>query len=89
MPDQYQHLKRDGYFAHTPTPDATQKYADSLTPEERANFRILSFGDEIHLGEVNYDDPAVNEKFRAWAKAKGLTLHEAMRQALGEWVNDR
>ncbi len=23
------------------------------------------------------------------AKARGLTLHEAMRQALGEWVEDR
>lgn len=73
LPDQYPHLKRDGYFAHTPDAATMQKYAASLTPEQRANMRILSFGDEIHLGEINYADPSYTEKFRAWLKAKGLT----------------
>jgi hypothetical protein len=33
--------------------------------------------------------PGFWETMAAKAKARGLTLHEAMRQALGEWVNAR
>ena len=34
---------------------------------------MLSFGDEIGLGRINYKDPANQAKFRAWLKAKGVT----------------
>jgi hypothetical protein len=73
LPDTYPHLQRDGYFAHTPDAASIQKYAGTLTPEQRANMRILSFGDEIHLGEIDYTNADNLTKFRAWLQKKGIT----------------
>src|ERR1051326_907559 len=43
LPDTYSHIKRDGY-GFTYDAASMQKYAGSLTPAQRANVRILSFG---------------------------------------------
>ncbi|NQU11429.1 hypothetical protein HQ590_11600 [bacterium] len=72
LPDPYPHLKRDGY-GFTYDAAAMQKYASSLTPEQRVNTRILSFGDEVQLGEIDYNSAANLAKFRAWLQKKGLT----------------
>jgi hypothetical protein len=76
LPDKFTPLKRDGYFSHTPDAASIQKYAASLTPEQRANMRILSFGDEIQLGEIDYASPENLSKFRAWLQAKKITKED-------------
>lgn len=76
LPDTYVHLKRDGYFHTGSDPASIQKAAAALTPEQRANTHIVSFGDEIQLGEINYADPAELTKFRAWLTAKGITKED-------------
>lgn len=74
LPDQYDHVKRDGLHAHVFGVPAIQKFAAKLTDKDR--FRVLSFGDEIHLGSINFKDPKMQEKFRGWLKAKGVTKDE-------------
>lgn len=71
LPDKYEHLKRDGLFAHAPGIAEIQAAAKNTPNKEK--MRIISFGDEISLGTINYKDPKLNDKFRAWLKAKKLT----------------
>ena len=71
LPDTFAHIKHDGYFANTPTAAAIQSYAASLTPQQRADMHILSFGDEIQLGEIDYGNAAENlTKFRTWLRRR-------------------
>ncbi len=44
-----------------------------MKPAEKARLRVVSFGDEISLGKINYADAKLNEKFVAWLKKKGVT----------------
>jgi hypothetical protein len=71
LPDRYEHVKRDGLHAHVFGIEAIRKFAATL--KDKDNFRVLSFGDEIALGEINYADPKLQTKFRAWLKSKGVT----------------
>ncbi len=73
LPDNYPHIKKDGYFQHAGDAAGIKAFAATLSPEKKANMRMLSFGDEIHLGEINYADPANLTKFRAWLQKKGIT----------------
>jgi len=70
LPDKYEHAARDGVYAHAFGPAEIAKVA---TPENKQKLRILSFGDEISLGQINYTDPKNLAKFRDWLKAKKLT----------------
>jgi hypothetical protein len=69
----YTKLQRDGYHQHTHTKGEMESFVKTLTAEQKKNFRILSFGDEIHVGKINYGDAQYVEPFRAWLKKKGLT----------------
>lgn len=71
LPDKYAQVKRSGLHAHTFGVDNIRKFAAKLTDKE--NFRVLSFGDEISLGRINFKDPKMEAKFRDWLKAKGVT----------------
>jgi hypothetical protein len=71
LPDKYDHVRRDGLHAHVFGVDEIRKFAATL--KDKDDFRVLSFGDEISLGEINYADPKLQTKFRAWLKAKGVT----------------
>lgn len=71
LPDQYDHVRRDGLHAHAGNAAQIQQLAARLTEKDR--FRVLSFGDEIHLGEINYADPQLQTKFRDWLKARGVS----------------
>jgi len=71
LPDKYDHLKRDGLYAHAPHIPAIQKLAE--TTKDKDKMRVISFGDEISLGSINYKDPKLNAKFVDWLKAKKLT----------------
>lgn len=54
--------------------DAIRKFAASMP--DKSKQRIVSFGDEISLGSINFKDPANLAKFRAWLKARGVTATE-------------
>ncbi|MCE9591661.1 MAG: beta-galactosidase trimerization domain-containing protein [Planctomycetes bacterium] len=71
LPDSYKHLEVDGYHQHTLSPAAIEKFAETVGDKSR--MRVLSFGDEIHIGSINFNDPAMQEAFVAWLKAKGIT----------------
>ncbi|MDP6357538.1 MAG: beta-galactosidase trimerization domain-containing protein [Planctomycetota bacterium] len=70
LPDKYEHVKRDGYHTHAGNEARIKSLAASL--KEKENFRVLSFGDEIHLGRINYKDPNNLKKFHDWLDAKKL-----------------
>lgn len=75
LPDKYETLKIDGYHQHLRNADQIRKFADALGPD-RGTFRVCSFGDEISLGRINYDDPKYIEPFRAWLKKQKLTRED-------------
>ena len=75
LPDKYDHAEIDGYHQHCPNEKSIKAYAAKLGPK-KANFRVMSFGDEIHLGKINYKDPGNIAGFRAWLKKKGVTARD-------------
>ncbi|MBA3684399.1 MAG: beta-galactosidase trimerization domain-containing protein [Planctomycetes bacterium] len=76
LPDAYPQLEIDGYHQHKVGKEAITAYAATLTPEQRQRMRILSFGDEIHIGGIDYNDPANTPKFQAWLAQRGLGAAE-------------
>ncbi|MFO0825207.1 MAG: hypothetical protein U0792_19160 [Gemmataceae bacterium] len=74
LPEKYAPVKRSALHAHSHNIAEIEAFAKKLTDKE--NLRVLSFGDEISLGAINYKDPKLQEKFRAWLKAKGITKAE-------------
>ncbi len=73
LPDTYAHAKVDGYHQHCHNPKEMENYAAKLSDEQKKSFKVMSLGDEIHLGNINWKDPAMQEKFTAWLKARGVT----------------
>lgn len=71
LPAKYEQVKRSGLHAHSHNIPEIEAFAKSLKDKE--NLRVLSFGDEISLGAINYKDAKLQEKFRGWLKAKGIT----------------
>jgi hypothetical protein len=74
LPDKYEHVQRDGMYTHAHNPAEIEAAAKTI--KDKSKFRIMSFGDEISLGEINYKDVKLQEKFRAWLKMKGVTAQE-------------
>ena len=72
LPKPYETLAVDGYHQHLRNEDQIRKYAEDLGAD-RGRFRVCSFGDEISLGRINFEDPKYIEPFRAWLKRKKLT----------------
>lgn len=70
LPDKYDHAPVDGYHQHAGSPAAIKKYAASLP--DKSKFKVLSFGDEIHIGNIKWDDPKMQEAFVAWLHQKQL-----------------
>jgi hypothetical protein len=73
LPEKYEQVKRAKFHTHAGSIPAIEAVAKNMTPEQKADFHIMSFGDEISLGSINYKDPKNTEKFRAWLKAKKIT----------------
>jgi len=71
LPDKYDHNRVDGYFQHISNPAGIKAFAAKLP--DRTKFRVLSFGDEISIGEINWTDPAMQVKFVEWLGKKGIT----------------
>jgi len=70
LPDRFEHAPVDGYHQHAHSPAEIQAFAARL--EDKSKFKVLSFGDEIHIGSINFNDPAMQEQFVGWLKARGL-----------------
>jgi len=73
LPDAYPHAAVDGLHAHCHTPDQLKAYADRLTDADKKRLKVMSFGDEISLGEINWADPTMQTRFTDWLKARGVT----------------
>jgi hypothetical protein len=74
LPDKYEHIARDGLHAHAGDAASIKAFAAKLKDKDK--FRVLSFGDEIGLGTINYKDPKNQAKFRDWLKTKGITKND-------------
>jgi hypothetical protein len=74
LPEPYETVKPDGLHAHVFGVDAIRKFAEKLA--NKKDFLVLSFGDEISLGEINYKDAAMQAKFAAWLKEKRVTRED-------------
>ena len=73
LPDAYAHAPIDGYHQHCHSPDELKAYVSKLSDAQKKTFKVMSFGDEISLGEINWADPAMQTKFTAWLKTRGVT----------------
>lgn len=71
LPDGYAKNPIDGYHQHTHTEGEIRAFVPNIA--NKAAFRVLSFGDEIHIPDINYNDPNMQTLFTQWVKAKGLT----------------
>jgi hypothetical protein len=71
LPDNYEHASPDGYHQHCHNPTELGDYVNKIP--DKSKFKVMSFGDEISLGTINYGDPAMQTKFTAWLKQKGVT----------------
>lgn len=74
LPDSYPHAAVDGaHHGHCHNLDELKRYAAGLSDAQKKAFKVMSFGDEISLGEIAWADPAMQAKFTAWLKARGVT----------------
>ena len=76
LPDSYKQVRKAVIPQHFGSPDAIRKLASSMPPERKSRVRVISFGDEISLGQINFNDPKNQAKFSAWLKGKGLTARD-------------
>jgi hypothetical protein len=74
LPDGYPRLKRDLVATHFGSIPAVRKLAE--THKQKDRLAVVSFGDEIGLGRINFKDPKNQTKFRDWLKARGVTAAE-------------
>ncbi len=74
LPDKYDHAPVDGYHQHARNAKAIENYAQKIP--DRSKFRVLSFGDEISLGSIKYDDPKMQKRFREWLARKKVTKED-------------
>lgn len=70
LPEKYEQVKRAGYHAHSHNIAEITAFAKTIKDKE--NFRVLSFGDEISLGAINFKDAKLQEKFRTWLNSKKI-----------------
>ncbi len=71
LPAKYPQAHVSNLHAHAGSLAEITAFAKQLKEKDR--LRVLSFGDEISLGRINFQDPKLQAKFRAWLAAKGVT----------------
>jgi hypothetical protein len=74
LSDPYPHLAMDG-LAHAGSVDAINALAKN-TAVNKATLKVLSLGDEISLGEINWNDPSVAARFQQWLQTRKITAAE-------------
>jgi hypothetical protein len=70
LPERFPGSQWDGLHGHLPNAARIEAFAEQYGDTSKLVF--VSFGDEIRLGRIKFDDPANQEEFRAWLKAKGV-----------------
>lgn len=73
LPEKYAQIRPSIVHAHHGSEAAIQTLAKRLSAAERQSARVISFGDEIGLGKIDYKLPANTAKFREWLKKRGVT----------------
>lgn len=73
LPDGFAHVQRDGVHTHAHNEAQIRQLAERLSPEEKQRMRVVSFGDEIGLGKIDFNNPQSVEAFRGWLRARNLT----------------
>lgn len=76
LPDGREQIARSVVAQHHGTLDAIRALHKGMTPAQRDRLHVVSLGDEIGLGKVNFSDPKMNEAFRAWLRARGATAQD-------------
>lgn len=71
LSDDYDHLPVHGYHTHRRTKEGLKDLYDN-SPNPSAH-RVISFGDEIGLGSIDYNDPEMQSGFVAWLIDNGIT----------------
>jgi hypothetical protein len=73
LPEKYAQIRPSLVHMHHGTEAAITALAKRLTDAQKKDTRVVSFGDEIGLGKINYKDPANVKKFRDWLARRGVT----------------
>ncbi len=74
LPGQYHPVHRDQM--HTHANNEQQIRAVAKRYPDKSKFRIMSFGDEISLGRINYQSPELNQEFRTWLQQQKISRKE-------------
>jgi hypothetical protein len=80
LPARYSQVRRAAAAQHYGSPAAIRQLAAKMSKADKERLRIVSFGDEIALGTVNFRDRKLRDKFRAWLKKRGVTAKELGRR---------
>ncbi|MFO0870970.1 MAG: hypothetical protein U0935_18750 [Pirellulales bacterium] len=71
LPEGYEQTPWRGNHQHVFGIPAIRAYGAALKDKQRQRF--ISFGDEISLGQINFQDPRNVERFRGWLQQRGIT----------------
>ena len=71
LPAEYERISPHALYCHAFGTEQITTQAALI--KDKSEFRILSFGDEISLGEIDFDDPNMHREFRRWLRKKGYT----------------
>ena len=74
IPGNYPQSHWHGFHGHTPDAASIRKFAEGVASKKDQIF--LSFGDEIGLPPINFNDPKNLAEFRQWLVQKGVTADE-------------
>ncbi len=74
LPEGYEKTPWEGLHSHLHNEQQIRAFAEKRS--DTSTLRFVSFGDEISLGRINFNDPANLEKYRAWLKQRGVTEKE-------------
>lgn len=74
LPDKYDHLDVHGYHCHARGEEQLRVIHKETT--DPASQLVISFGDEIGLGEIDFEDEELQKKFPAWLKKKGISRED-------------
>ncbi len=70
-------VARSGMFEHCySTNDIQSNIASKLSPAEKDNFLIVSLGDDITLGDFNFNDPDNQAAFKTWLTQQSITADD-------------
>jgi hypothetical protein len=77
LPTQLQGVARCGMYEHCySTNEIYSKIVSKLTPAEKTNFLIVSLGDEISLGNFDFNSANNKTAFKTWLTNEAITAED-------------